>query len=254
MTRRFSTPKPATTMHPDPSPVRIRAFMESSTAGTFAGAVLVLCIAAACRHGAGTPPAQTPQPAATEADRAAIAKARSDSARYPYTEADVRFIARMIGHHSQAITMSRLAPTHGASDAVRRLAERIINAQQDEIVIMTQWLRDRGQPVPDTGAMMDHSQHAGHDAMMMMPGMLTPEQMQQLDAARGVEFDRLFLTFMIQHHRGAITMVEELIATPGAAQDQSVFKLASDVNVDQTTEVARMTTMLATILLQRPPS
>jgi uncharacterized protein (DUF305 family) len=87
----------------------------------------------------------------------------------------------------------------------------------------------------------------------MMPGMLTEAQMKQLDASRGQEFDRLFLTLMIQHHKGAIAMVEELIGTPGAAQDQSVFKLASDVNVDQATEVARMSKMLAALILERPP-
>ena len=161
-------------------------------------------------------------------------------------------MSRMIGHHAQAIVMSRLAPSHGASASVRTLAERIINAQQDEIALMQQWLRDRGQPVPDPGVMADHVDHAGHAAMM--PGMLTPAQLRQLGEAHGADFDRLFLSLMIQHHRGAITMVRELIATPGAAQDQSVFKLASDVNVDQTTEVERMTSMLAAILSQRPPA
>jgi uncharacterized protein (DUF305 family) len=87
----------------------------------------------------------------------------------------------------------------------------------------------------------------------MMPGMITPDQMKQLEAARGAEFDRLFLTFMIQHHRGAVTMVRELFDTPGAAQDQAVFKIASDVNVDQTTEIARMSQMLATVIFEKPP-
>ena len=160
-------------------------------------------------------------------------------------------MSHMIAHHAQAIVMANMAPTHAASASVRRLAERIINAQQDEIVLMQQWLRDRGQPVPDASEMAGHMDHTGHAAM---PGMLTPAQLRQLEDARGAEFDRLFLTFMIQHHRGAITMVRELLATPGAAQDQSVFKLASDVNVDQTTEVERMTSMLASILFQPPPA
>ena len=201
----------------------------------------------ACRsapHSAPSPPS------VSDSDRAAIAKARADSARYPYTAADVRFMSNMIGHHAQAIEMGRLAPTHGASPSVRTLAERIINAQQDEIAIMQQWLRDRGQPVPDplaTGTMMHHGDH------QMMPGMLTDAQMKQLAEAKGTEFDRLFLTDMIQHHRGAIEMVRELFATPVAAQDPSVFKIASDVNVDQTTEVARMAQMLAALSFGQPP-
>jgi len=189
-------------------------------------------------------------PSAAEADRAAVEKARADSARYPYTSADIRFMSGMIGHHAQAIEMSRLVPTNGAGPSVRTLAERIINAQQDEITIMRQWLGDRRQPVPEihpTAMMSHHGDHA------MMPGMLTPQQMKQLEEAKGQEFDRLFLTFMIQHHRGAIGMVKELFATPAAGQDLTVFKVATDVNVDQTTEVARMGQMLSALLFERRP-
>jgi uncharacterized protein (DUF305 family) len=211
---------------------------------------------AACRTAPRQAPSASAPPVPTaEANAAGVAKARADSARYPYTAADVAFMTHMIEHHAQAITMSRLAPTNGASASIRTLADRIINAQQDEIALMQQWLRDRGQPTPDPAAMASHGDHAGHEAMtMMMPGMLSPAQMQQLQAARGPEFDRLFLTGMIQHHRGAIAMVNDLIATPGAAQDQFVFKLASDVNVDQTTEVERMTGMLAKMLFEPPPT
>jgi uncharacterized protein (DUF305 family) len=151
----------------------------------------------------------------------------------------------MIGHHAQALVMAGWAPSHGASPSVRTLAERIINGQQDEIVSMQRWLRDRGQPVPepsDTGMKM---QMHGADHAMLMPGMLTEAQMRQLDQAKGPEFDRLFLTFMIQHHRGAVTMVKDLFGTNGAAQDEKVFKFANDVNVDQSTEIARMERMLA---------
>jgi uncharacterized protein (DUF305 family) len=161
----------------------------------------------------------------------------------------------MIGHHAQAITMSRLAGTNGASQSIRTLAGRIINAQRDEIALMQRWLRDRGQPVPDAAAEaspMPAMHHEGHgDAPMA--GMLSADQMKRLESARGAEFDRLFLQFMIQHHRGAIAMVKELFATPGAAQDQTVFRIASDVNVDQTTEVDRMTKMLEAILFDRDP-
>jgi uncharacterized protein (DUF305 family) len=154
----------------------------------------------------------------------------------------------MINHHAQAIVMSRLAPTHGANPAVQRLAERIINAQQDEIATMQAWLKDRGQPVPEPTPgpmkmMMNGMEHA-----MLMPGMLTEQQMTQLAAARGPDFDQLFLTDMIQHHTGATSMVKSLFNTDGAAQDEVVFKFASDVNVDQTTEIARMNLMLAQVL------
>jgi uncharacterized protein (DUF305 family) len=165
--------------------------------------------------------------------------------RYPSTEADARFMSAMIGHHSQAVVMAGWAPTHGASASVRRLAERIKSGQLDEIATMRQWLRDRGRPVPES----HHAMH-GH----LMPGMLTEAQMKELSEARGPEFDRLFLTFMIQHHRGALAMVKELFGTPGAAQDNTVFKFASDVNVDQTTEIARMEHMLSALPAGEPSS
>ena len=194
------------------------------------------------------------QNARSQSDLAAIAKAREDSARRPYTAADVHFMTGMIGHHAQAILMAGWAPTHGASPSVRVLCERIINAQRDEIATMQQWLRDRQQPVPDATPMampMSGHDHAGmeHEHAMLMPGMLTEEQLKQLDAARGKEFDRLFLTFMIQHHKGAVQMVKQLFDSYGAAQDDLVFKFASDVNVDQTTEIARMERMLVAINL-----
>jgi len=165
---------------------------------------------------------------------------------YAWTPADAHFMTAMIGHHAQAITMSRLAPTHGASPQVRTLAERIINAQQDEIATMQRWLRERGQPVPEPGAPMAAMPGMQHDAHM--PGMLTAEQMAQLEAARDTEFDRLFLTYMIQHHSGAMSMVQQLFGSWGAGQDEAVFKFASDVNVDQATEIARMQRMLAGVI------
>ena len=230
------------------------------------------------------PPPSSDAPAATSADSGeleALFWARRAEARTRYTEADVAFMTGMIGHHAQALTMSRLAPTNGASPAVQRLAARIINAQRDEIHTMQRWLSDRGQPVPDVPELregetagMDHGQmdHSAdgmdHDAMdhgqmqhgadgmdhsqmdhaMMdhsgMPGMLSAAQLDELRAARGVEFDRLFLRYMIQHHGGAVVMVDELIAVDGAAQDLESFRLAADVRVDQVTEIARMQQML----------
>jgi uncharacterized protein (DUF305 family) len=179
-------------------------------------------------------------------------QASADSARrQSFTEADVHFMSAMIGHHAQAIQMARLAPTNDASSSIRILAERVINAQQDEIAIMQQWLRDRGQPAPEPRPGPMKMVHHGVEHEMTMPGMLTEAQMKQLEAAKGKEFDRLFLTFMIQHHQGAVAMVKELFGSQGAALDDTVFKIASDINVDQTTEIARMQKMLFNLLIDR---
>jgi uncharacterized protein (DUF305 family) len=205
-------------------------------------AVFVSIAGFACARG----PARTEIPYAIGAmgDSAAKLRAQADSLKYPYTEADIRFMSGMIAHHAQAIRMSGWAASHGASPAVVRLTERIINAQSDEIKFMQRWLGDRRQPVPEPNPDGMTMKMGGMTHTMLMPGMLTAEQMKELDAARGQDFDRLFLTFMIQHHRGAVGMVNELFSSYGAGQDESVFKFASDVNVDQTTEINRMLQML----------
>jgi uncharacterized protein (DUF305 family) len=209
----------------------------------------MLCFTAlasgACSRASGAGAESAPGPAgASVAELDALYRARTDSARRRFTDADVHFVSGMIGHHAQALVMAGLAPTHGAGPSVETLCARIINAQNDEIARMQQWLRDRGQPVPEvriTGmTLMVH----GPEHLMHMPGMLTPEQMRELDEARGPDFDRLFLTYMIQHHRGAVTMVHDLFGTDGAAQGDVLFKLASDIQVDQITEIARMERML----------
>src|SRR5467141_4008195 len=167
------------------------------------------------------------------------------SARRNYTEADVHFLAGMIGHHAQAIQMARWAPSHGASPSIRVLCDRIVVAQNDEIVFAQRWLREHGEYVPPADPRGHIMQ--GMDHPMLMPGMLTPEQMAQLDSARGPEFDRLFLTFMIQHHKGAITMVNQLFGQ-GAGEQETVYRFASGVYADQTTEIERMQRMLGTLL------
>ena len=177
--------------------------------------------------------------------------AAADSGRPPFNAADVRFMSGMIDHHAQAILMAGWAPSHGASASVRALCERIVVGQRDEIGLMQRWLRERGQPVPDGNASHAHDMPGMDHPTALMPGMLTPTQLAQLDAARGPEFDRLFLTFMIQHHQGAITMVNALFGT-GAGEQEKVFRLASDVFADQTTEIARMQKMLAALLFERP--
>jgi uncharacterized protein (DUF305 family) len=149
--------------------------------------------------------------------------------------ADVKFMQDMIGHHEQALVLAALAPTHESSEQVLRLAEKIDISQRDEIGMMQDWLTERGQPLPD--------EHHAHGTLM--PGMLTAEQLAQLDRARGREFDRLFLTFMIQHHEGALKMVDMLFASPGAGQDPDIFRFATDVATDQLDEIDVMTHMLA---------
>ena len=214
-------------------------------------ALLGACAHAACGGPTGANEgAAAPTPASAQGEAAAIAKARADSIRYPYTAADVHFMQGMIGHHSQAIAMASWAPSHGASASVQRLAERIINAQQDEIATMQQWLTDRRQTVPEAKAGPMKMMMNGKEQEMLMPGMLTAEQMHELDLARGPGFDRLFLADMIQHHKGAVSMVQDLFGTYGAAQDELTFKFASDVNVDQTTEIARMERMLTAFSLE----
>ena len=220
--------------------------------GTVVLAAAVAGCASSSANTAQTSPA--PAPAASTAGApaspvksqpAAIAEARADSVRHPYTTADVQFMQGMIGHHAQAIIMAGWAPTHDASPTVRTLCDRIINSQQDEIVTMQRWLADRQQMVPDGRTPGMKMMMNGTEQVMLMPGMLSAAQMTELDHAKGLEFDRLFLTFMIQHHRGAVSMVHDLFETQGAGQDELVFKFASDVNVDQTTEIARMEKMLA---------
>ena len=181
--------------------------------------------------------------AAGSGPRTPAEQAKADGGVMPYTRADVEFMQGMIGHHAQAVVMAGWAPAHGARSDVRTLAGRIDVAQRDEIAFMQRWLRDRHELAPDASAQheMDGHQMSG---MKMMPGMLTPAQMAQLSAATGTEFDRLFLTYMIQHHQGAIAMVEALYASQGSGQDLYIFRFASDVNADQATEIDRMRTML----------
>jgi len=179
------------------------------------------------------------------------ATAQAPAAPRGYTAADVAFMQGMIGHHAQAIVMANMAPSHGASPQVALFCRKVIASQRDEIELMQDWLRTRGERVPDP---LDP--HAGMAAMhggmdmpmgdheMLMPGMLTPAQLAQLDSARGREFDRLFLTFMIQHHEGALTMVKDLFDTAGSGQGPEIFGYATGVDADQRAEIGRMKGML----------
>lgn len=152
-----------------------------------------------------------------------------------YTVADVEFMQGMIAHHAQAIYMSRMAEAHRASPRLLRLATKIDQSQVAEIRIMQDWLRSNGQAAPDTGSWRT----------MKMQGMLTEEQLRELDAAKGVEFDRLFLEYMIMHHEGALQMVKDLFATPRAGQEVDVNVFANDVVTVQTAEIGIMRRMLS---------
>ncbi len=208
--------------------------------------ILVLAIFALSACQSTSSVTTTPQPQEDKSELEALYWARQEQARQRFTKADVDFMTGMIAHHAQALIMSALAPTNGASPAVQTLTSRIINAQKDEINTMQQWLEDRGQPVPEVHIEgLNLMIHGVDDHHAHMPGMLSQEQLEELAAAKDASFDRLFLTYMIQHHSGAITMVDELFSTDGAGQDELAFKLASDINVDQITEIARMELMLS---------
>jgi uncharacterized protein (DUF305 family) len=169
--------------------------------------------------------------------RAITAEKAIDLSGVEHTPADVKFMQGMIGHHAQAVEMVALLRSRTERREMQLLGQRIDLSQADEIKMMQEWLRGRGQSLPDP--------HAHHIAgAMLMPGMLTPEDMARLAQAKGAEFDRLFLTLMIKHHIGALTMVEELFATAGAAQESEIFAFASDVVADQRMEIDRMGAML----------
>ena len=171
--------------------------------------------------------------------------ARPDLVREPYNEADVAFMAGMIPHHAQAVLIAGWAGAHGARPDVRTLCERIVVGQRDEIETMRNWLRDRGEDVPAADATHHRMKMNGVEHDMLMPGMLTAEDLAQLDKARSADWDTLFLKAMIRHHEGALKMVDELFESHGAMQDEDLYKFVSDLYADQTAEIERMQKMLA---------
>ncbi len=193
----------------------------------------------------GAPPIVRPG-APGQASQVVAPGQASDLSKVQATAADVTFMQGMIHHHAQALDMVALLKTRTGSDDMQKLAERIRISQTDEIGMMQRWLRARGQDVPDPHALhMPGMIMPGMDHGPMMPGMLTPDEMAHLATVKGAEFDRAFLEGMIQHHGGAITMVKDLFATPGAGQESVVFAFASDVDADQRMEIDRMSAMLA---------
>lgn len=173
----------------------------------------------------------------------ALAPGRVEGQAPRYTPADVAFMQGMIAHHAQALEMVALVPERTTTESIRVLAQRIDISQRDEIRLMRSWLTERGQAAPDPAAPHGHHADGGHE--MLMPGMLTGEQMARLAGAKGPEFDRLFLQLMIQHHQGALTMVKTLFGTQGAAQETPTFRYASGVDTDQRFEIDRMQKLLA---------
>jgi uncharacterized protein (DUF305 family) len=196
---------------------------------------LALALLLACTHaGAAQDPPRTVQPGAPgDATKVLDSDDLATMERPTYSEADVRFMHGMIPHHAQALEMVALIGDRTDSEAIRRLGQRIQISQTDEIALMEHWLQQRGEA---TGR--QHGPGA-HDGMTLMPGMLTAEQMAQLDAARGAEFDRLFLELMIMHHEGALVMVKQLFSSPGGGQGSAIYQFASDVDADQEMEIRR---------------
>jgi uncharacterized protein (DUF305 family) len=195
----------------------------------------------ACKTAGGGSSTRILQPGAPGQDTKTINTAQAtDLSKIQATAADIKFMQGMIGHHAQAVEMVALIKDRTANPIMNNLGLRIQVSQDDEMNMMRTWLRERGQAIPGP--------HAHHEPGGFMPGMLTSEEMAQLAAARGVEFDRLFLQGMIKHHAGAITMVEELFKSPGAGQENGIFAFASDVDADQRMEIDRMSQMLREIM------
>ncbi len=207
-------------------------------------ALLVLAVAStlSCRGAStGTGPPIVQPGAPGEPSRVISADTAVDLSRVQHTAADVRFMQGMIGHHAQALEMTALVPTRNKREDMRMLALRIELSQQDEIKMMERWLEVRGEEVPNV-------QHHHEPGATLMPGMLTAEEMSRLRDATRTTFDRLFLEFMVQHHEGALIMVDELLSTAGAGQESNISAFAADVVADQRAEMDRMGAMLNAML------
>ena len=191
-----------------------------------------------CRTLPASPAAPIVQPGAPGQPSQVIdARQASDLSQLKYTPAEIQFVQGMIGHHMQALEMTELLPARTERGDMQLLAKRIEISQADEIDMMREWLKARGAALPDP-----HAHHAPNAALM--PGMLSPTEMQRLASAKGAEFERLFLEFMIRHHDGALIMVEELFGAAGAGQQSDIYSFASDVEADQRMEIERMSAML----------
>jgi len=222
-----------------------------------ASALSLTCATAPCHAQSATNGVSIVQPGAPGHSNKTLTPETASAAPRKPSEADIKFMQGMIMHHSQAVEMTELLRTRSQDKEVQALGKRISISQTDEMRFMKQWLTDRGLPLSEHASMdmsgmdmsaMDHDMagmdHMSMSAMPTMPGMLTPAQMKALTAATGPAFDHLFLTGMIQHHTGALTMVKDLFATQGAGQDPQLFDFASDVDNTQQAEIDIMRHML----------
>jgi uncharacterized protein (DUF305 family) len=211
-------------------------------------ALLPACAAAAFAQQPTAAPENTVplvQPGAPGQPTKTLTKSVAGTGQQGPTEADVKFMQGMIMHHSQAVEMVALMQGRTDNPQVLQLGQRISFSQASEIKFMTLWLGYRDKPISDMADMPGMDMPGMKMDMPMMPGMLSPKQMDALRNAKGPEFDRLFLTGMIQHHTGALTMLSDLFATPGAAQDAQLFDFTADVGVTQQGEIDTMKSMLA---------
>jgi uncharacterized protein (DUF305 family) len=238
------------------APILTYAFPGLNTAQALITGIAIAAAGVACKSsGAATSPVSSPQPrteivqpgAPGQAPRVITEAAATDLSKVQFTKADVAFMQGMIGHHSQAVEMVDLLKQRTLNTDMQKLGMRITVSQEDEIKMMQTWLKVRGQSLPDPHARHMHPEAPG----AMMPGMLTQAEMDKLAAAKGPEFDRLFLEGMIKHHGGAITMVEELFKSPGAAQDSEIYAFVTDVVADQRMEIDRMGGMLYALMKEQ---
>jgi uncharacterized protein (DUF305 family) len=225
-----------------PSHLRLSAIRIRGAIGACAAIMLWCSLAAGAQQSSAPSAPAVVQPGAPGKPTKTL-PANTSGASPVWTEADAKFMQGMIMHHSQAVEMTALIHTHTQNKALEELGNKITSSQSDEIALMKRWLAARGEATS-----MEMEGMPGMDAsgksMALMPGMLTPEQMEALRNANGAEFDRLFLEGMMQHHGGALTMVKDLFNTPGAGQDADIFDFATDADNTQRAEIKIMQSML----------
>ena len=216
----------------------------------FATSAAIILLSAATASGQAPESAPIVQPGAPGQSSKVLTPATAVAPARAPSAADISFMQGMIMHHSQAVEMTDLLRTRSRNKDLQELGKRIIISQTDEMKFMKQWIEERGQPVSMEHSHMgdmksgDHTNHMSMDSMPLMPGMLSPQQMKALEQAKGTSFDHLFLTGMIQHHTGALVMVQDLVNTPGAGQDAVLFDFATDVDNTQRAEIEIMRNML----------
>lgn len=225
-----------------PSHLKLKAIRNRGAIGACAAIMLWCSLAAGAQQSSAPSAPAVVQPGAPGKPTKTL-PANTSGASPVWTEADVKFMQGMIMHHSQAVEMTAMIHTHTQNKALEELGNKITSSQSDEIALMKRWLAARGEATSMEMAGMPGMDASGK-SMALMPGMLTPEQMEALRNANGAEFDRLFLEGMMQHHGGALTMVKDLFNTPGAGQDADIFDFATDADNTQRAEIKIMQSML----------